>query len=168
GKIPDGLMKTSIPAQEGYLQIDNNHLGTHSVSEEMEIWLNARNHGWENSQNSDGCPGTLQFTKATYSVGESDGNVTITVKRVDGNSGEVTVKCNTSDDTAMAEKDYTETTNTLKWKDGNNAGKDCEIEIIDDDKHEEKETFIISLGEPKNGADLGTPDTAVVTINDND
>jgi predicted outer membrane repeat protein len=115
----------------------------------------------------------LQFSSATYSVDENDGTATITVERVGGSDGEVSVDCSTSEDTegtdpATPDTDYTETIDQLRWYDGDSADKACEIDIIDDSEQESDETFIVSLGNPTSCAELGSPDTATVTIIDDD
>src|SRR5207237_1499163 len=45
-------------------------------------------------------PGTLQFSSATYSVAENGGTATITVSRIGGSGGAVSVHLATSDGTA--------------------------------------------------------------------
>jgi hypothetical protein len=113
-------------------------------------------------------PSELQFSAADYSVDEGDGYVTITVTRTGGSDGAVSVEYTTSDDTATAPDDYTQTTDTLNWNDGDDADKTFTINITDDSEVENNETFIVSLGNPTGFAQLGTPDTATVTITDNE
>ncbi|TGN99841.1 hypothetical protein PN36_33065 [Candidatus Thiomargarita nelsonii] len=72
----------------------------------------------------------------------------------------------TSDDTATAPDDYTQTSDTLNWTDDDDD-KTFPVGIIDDSVLETDETFIVSLGNV-DGAILGSPDTAKVTIIDND
>jgi hypothetical protein len=110
---------------------------------------------------------TLQFSKAKYKVGEGDGTTTITVTRT-GSNGAISVDYTTSDDSATAPDDYTQTSGTLNWNDGDDADKTFTIDIIDDSAQESNERFIVSLGNPTGGAQLGSPDTAEVTIIDND
>jgi len=56
----------------------------------------------------------------------------------------------------------------LNWTDGDDADKPITVDIIEDSEVEGDETLIVSLGNPTGGAQLGEPDTAVVTIRDND
>ena len=51
--------------------------------------------------------GALQFSAATYSVGENAGPATVTVTRTGGSSGAVSVTFATSNGTATAPGDYT-------------------------------------------------------------
>jgi parallel beta-helix repeat protein len=110
----------------------------------------------------------LQFSKANYSVKENKNTVTITATRTDGSSGAVSVDYATSDETATAGSDYTETSGTLNWADGDASKKTFTVDIIDDSEVEGDETLILSLGNATGGAGLGEPDTAVLTITDDD
>jgi subtilisin family serine protease len=117
---------------------------------------------------SDSSGSQLQFSSATYSIIEDGGQVTLTVTRTGSSNGAVSVDYATSDDTATASDDYTQTSDTLNWADGDDADKPIPVDIIDDSLLESDETFIVSLANPTGGAELGTPDTALVTITDND
>ncbi|OAD22747.1 receptor protein kinase-like protein [Candidatus Thiomargarita nelsonii] len=99
---------------------------------------------------------------------ENGGEATITVTR-SGDSA-ISVDYATSDDTASAapcHNDYTATTGTLNWANGDSANKTFTINLNDDNLFENDETLIIILSNPT-GIELGTPDTAVLTITDND
>ncbi|MEN8218622.1 MAG: Calx-beta domain-containing protein [Pseudomonadota bacterium] len=109
----------------------------------------------------------MQFSKAKYKVGEGDGTITISVTRT-GNNGAISVDYATSDNTAIAGSDYTQTSGTLNWNDGDDADKTFTINITDDSAQEGNERLVVSLGNPTGGAQLGSPDTAEVTIIDND
>jgi hypothetical protein len=113
-------------------------------------------------------PGTLQFSSATYSVDENDGAAKITVSRVDGSNGVVSVKCISSDGTAKAGEDYTAVSKTLRWSHGEIGNKSFYVGIVDDDKLEGGETFSLELKNPTGGAFIGDPSTAAVTIIDNE
>jgi hypothetical protein len=113
-------------------------------------------------------PGKIQFSAGTYSVNESDGTISIPVRRVDGSGGAVSVVCQTSNGTATAGADYTATSDTLSWAAGDTAEKLCIIPIENDNLNEGDETINLALGSPTGGAALGSPDTAVLSILDND
>jgi hypothetical protein len=112
--------------------------------------------------------GVLRLSAADYNVNEGDGYVTITVTRTGGNAGAVSVDYATTDDTAIAGSDYSEAQGTLNWDDGDAEAKTFPVTLIDDVLIEGNETLIISLGNVQGGAALGVPDTAVLTITDND
>ena len=52
------------------------------------------------------CPGVFTFEKQQYRVCESEKKVVLTVKRVEGCSGEVTCDYNCKDETAVSPADY--------------------------------------------------------------
>jgi ABC-type lipoprotein release transport system permease subunit len=110
----------------------------------------------------------LQFSSAAYTTTENGGQATITVTRTINSDGAVSVDYATSDDTATAPDDYTQTSGTLNWADGDTTDRHIQVGINDDSLQENDETFIVSLDNPTGGAQLGEPDTAAVTITDND
>jgi subtilisin family serine protease len=163
GNIPVGLMNLT---QLWALSLDYNHLS--ASDPELIDWLNNLNPGWETTQSS--CPvlSTLQLSSATYSIRENGGQASITVTRRESSNGAISVDYATSDDTATAGSDYTATSGTLNWADGEMANKTFTININDDSQEEDNETVIVSLNNATGGAVLGVPDTAVLTIRDND
>jgi subtilisin family serine protease len=112
--------------------------------------------------------GTLQFSAATSSVGESGGSVLITVTRTGGSSGPVGVSYATANGTATAGSDYISASGTLSWADGDTTSKTFSIFITDDSLNELDETFTVTLSIPTGGATLGSPSSATVTIVDDD
>jgi hypothetical protein len=108
-------------------------------------------------------PGTLRFAQADYQVNEDGGSVTLTVERVRGNSGAVSVQYTTQDGTAQAGRDYTSTGGTLTLGDGE-ALKTITVPILDDTAFEGHEGFSLQLQNPTGGAVLGEPATARITI----
>ncbi len=111
--------------------------------------------------------GTLQFSSATYTVNENGGTVTITVTRTGGSDGAVSVNYQTSDGTATQPADYLPAAGTLNWADGDTAPKTFQVTIVDDMLVEGSETVNLTLSAPQ-GATLGSPSTAVLTIVDGD
>jgi hypothetical protein len=147
----------------------HNHLT--ASDPELIAWLNSRNPNWEKTQTP--CPPKIQFSSATYSVVENAGHVTITVSRTTDSDGAVSVEYATSDVSppnvgTIAPDDYTQTTGTLNWADGDAADKTFSVSITDDSQQGDDETFIVSLDNPTGGAELGELYTAVVTIMDDD
>jgi hypothetical protein len=114
--------------------------------------------------------GILQFSKVQFTVREDvhTAQAILIVKRVDGSDGIVLVEFATSDDTAKAGSDYAYTKGGLRWEDGDDDDKTFTVHIINDDEPENNETFIVSLANPRGGAEIGEPDTATVTIIDDD
>jgi Ca2+-binding RTX toxin-like protein len=111
--------------------------------------------------------GVLQFSADSYSVNEGSGSTTISVSRIGGSDGEVSVNYSTSNGTAMAGEDYSFTEGTLTWSEGDSSDKIINLPIIDDGNFEGDEALSISLSNPT-GAELATPATATVTIVENE
>ena len=111
--------------------------------------------------------GDLQLSAATYNVSESGGTAVVTVNRVGVTNGTITVDYATSNGTAIAGQDYTATSGTLTFLNGETT-KTFPVPIINDTMNEPNETFNVSLSNPTGGALLLVPSTATVTIADND
>ncbi|HEY0170961.1 MAG TPA: Calx-beta domain-containing protein [Pyrinomonadaceae bacterium] len=112
-------------------------------------------------------PGTLQFSAATYAVGEAGTNASVTVTRAGGSDGAVSVGYATSNGTAAAGSDYTAAGGTLNFAAGDNE-ESFTIPIVNDALDEPNETVNLTLSGPTGGATLGAQTTAVLTITDND
>lgn len=108
-------------------------------------------------------PGAVQFSASTYNVAEADGTVTITVTRTGGDAAGVTVQYATSNGTATAGSDYTNSSGTLTFAAGETQ-KTFTVPIAVDAVLEQNETFTLTLSAPGGGGTLGTPSTATVTI----
>src|SRR4051812_39634680 len=67
--------------------------------------------------------GTLRFSQASYSANESAGTATITVQRIDGDDGAVSVDYVAGAGTATAGADFTAATGTLSWADNDDSSK---------------------------------------------
>ncbi len=109
----------------------------------------------------------IQFSSATYNVGEAGQLVNVTVTRSGDTSGTATVNyatsdsagsqnCNVTNGIASSRCDYISALGTLKFAAGETS-KTISILIIDDSYLEGPETF-----------NLGSPSAAPVTIIDND
>jgi uncharacterized repeat protein (TIGR01451 family)/CSLREA domain-containing protein len=110
--------------------------------------------------------GVVQFSSATYSVGESGGSVTITITRT-GGADPATVNYATSDGTALQPGDYTTTAGTANFAAGATTAT-FNVPITNDAVFEATETFNVTLSSPSADATLGAPSTAAVTITDDD
>jgi selenophosphate synthetase-related protein len=110
-------------------------------------------------------PGKLQFVSSIVQVDESAQAVVLTISRLGGHDGELVVNYITTNGTAIAGRDYVETTGKLTWTEGNGDDKTVEVALTEDTLVESDETFTINLTNNTTGADLGY---ATVTIKDND
>jgi Calx-beta domain-containing protein len=113
--------------------------------------------------------GSVQFSAAASSFGESAGKVTVTVTRTGGSLGVASVLFSVAGGTATAGVDYEvpPSTGSLIWSDGDAAPKTIEIEILGDKLEEANETILLGLSAPS-GASLGSPSSAVLKIIDDD
>ena len=91
----------------------------------------------------------------------------VTVNRVGGNAGVASVDYNLVAATATAGADYTDTSGTLTWADGESTAKTFTIDIIDDSDDENNETFSVQLT-GVSGSSLGSQTSLIVTISDNE
>jgi hypothetical protein len=107
----------------------------------------------------------MQLSANSISVSEDGGSVSIEVT-VSAASGSVSVDYATSDGWAEAGTDYTATSGTLTLAAGETS-QTITIPITDDEQVEEMETFTVHLSNAQ-GAALGTPAQATVSIRDND
>ncbi len=114
-----------------------------------------------------GPEGGMHFTIKTYTVNETAGTALISVVRTGGNQGSVSVDYATSDGTATAGSDYTETTGTLNFA-SKETSKIFSVPIGDDSATEGNETVNLTLTNPKGGGVLRSPATATLTITDNE
>ena len=111
--------------------------------------------------------GTLAFSAGAYTVSESGPALAVTVSRSGGSFGTVTVDYSTTDGTAAAGSDYTASSGTLTFIDGD-VTETFSVPITDDTNYEGDEAFTLNLASPTGGASLGAPSTASVTITEND
>lgn len=111
----------------------------------------------------------LRFSAATYSVNEGAGTATLTVTRAGSAASAVSVNYATSNGgTALAGSDYAAPGGTLNWTMGDAAPKTFTVSITDDTLVESNETVRLTLSNPTIGAILGSPNTTVLTIVDNE
>jgi hypothetical protein len=119
----------------------------------------------------------VQFGGSAYAVGEGNQRVNITVTRSGDTSSAASVgyatiddagsqPCSTNNGIASPRCDYNNTSGTIQFAAGETF-KSFFVAVIEDSYAEGPETFRVSLNNPQ-GAILGTPSTATVTIIDND
>lgn len=111
--------------------------------------------------------GQLGFVSPLFSAEETAGSLTVHVERSGGTDGAVGVDYGTSDGSATDGSDYTATSGTLTWNDGESGTKSFDIELLDDQDPENTETVTLMLSAPTGGATLGTS-SATLEIGDDD
>jgi plastocyanin len=116
-----------------------------------------------------GQPGTLRFGLASFSTGEASGTATITVQRINGDDGAVSVQYGAAAGTATAGQDFSPTSGTLTWADKDDSTKSFTVAINNDTTAEPSETILLALSNPTGGATLDAArKTSTLTILDND
>ena len=121
--------------------------------------------------------GSIQLTFNSYAIGEGGGALSVGVSR----TGDVTLpasvgfatsdtaglnNCSFINGVASARCDYITAVGTVRFAAGESA-KTISIPIVDDAYAEGNETFTITLSNAI-GATLGAPNTATITIQDNE
>ena len=109
---------------------------------------------------------TVQFSAASYTVGEGSGSLVITVTRSGDVSNSASVAYGTFDGTASERTDFTTAVGTLRFAAGETS-KSFVVFITDDNYLEGSELFTVGLSNPQ-GVSNGSQSTASVTITDND
>lgn len=110
-------------------------------------------------------PGELQFPTNSMLANEDEPSLTVTVERVEGSYGEVSIDYSTVGGTASGGVDYVIQTGVLVFADGE-VEKSIILGIIDDGSLEDTETFRVVLSNPAGEATLGTITNLVISIVD--
>jgi hypothetical protein len=108
-------------------------------------------------------PGSFQFSTATVLVPESAGGVTITVDRVGGASGTVSVNYATAAVNAIPGVDYLAVSGTLTFSAGVTQ-QSFTLPILGNSPNPNDATVVVSLSGVGGGASLGSPISEFVTI----
>jgi hypothetical protein len=111
-------------------------------------------------------PGVIDFRSLRYDVAETGGQAVVTVERVGGVGGAVSVEYRTSDGSATAGADYAETSGTLSWAAGDGGDKTFTVPVTWDGRAEGTESISLALTNPGGGADQGPNSAAVIRIGD--
>jgi hypothetical protein len=115
--------------------------------------------------------GTIAFSNSQFSVNENGTPITqVTLTRTGGSTGAVSATLNLTDGTAWAwgtPNDYNNAPLTVNFADGETS-KTVIIPITNDNLIETSETINLTLADPTNGATIGTQNSAILTIVDNE
>ena len=113
---------------------------------------------------NDDFPGTLSLSSSTASATEGSAT-TFSVMRTGGSDGTVSVDYATANGSATAGSDYTSSSGTLTWANGDSASKTFTVTALADVVVDADETFTVNLSNASGGASLGTS-SAITTISD--
>jgi uncharacterized delta-60 repeat protein/uncharacterized repeat protein (TIGR01451 family) len=112
-------------------------------------------------------PGQFVFASPTYTVSEGGSFATITVLRTNGNQGAVSVNVQSSGGTATPGVDYGAVNTILTFANGQTA-RSFNVPIQQDALVEGTETVNFLLANQTGGASIGVPQTATLSIQDDE
>jgi uncharacterized delta-60 repeat protein len=114
--------------------------------------------------------GTVEFSAAAFREPEFGGGLgaRVSVHRTGGSQGEGSVLVTTSDGTATAGSDYTATSAVVHFADGESGDQVVRIPLLADALEEPDETVNLTLSDPHGCVQLGSQQTAALTILDDD
>ncbi len=109
----------------------------------------------------------IQFTGTNYFVNEGSNNAVITLTRIGGLSGAISVTLVSSNGTAQAPNDYIAVSNVVSFAAGQSNATVLLPLIVDDPTGEPAESVVLRLILPA-GCFVGDPGQATLTLIDND
>jgi uncharacterized repeat protein (TIGR01451 family) len=133
----------------------------------FEVDTNPNNNTASASATVFNLPGTIQLESSSASVPENAGSVTLTVDRLTGTQGAVSINYATSNGTGVAGVNYVATSGTVTFADGQSTAT-ITVPVIDDMVINGDHTFFLTLSNPTNGASLGTPSVVAVDVTNTD
>ncbi|MEY2508152.1 MAG: hypothetical protein QOH01_2481 [Verrucomicrobiota bacterium] len=110
---------------------------------------------------------TIGFSKPSYDVDEGAGFVTLTITRSGGLGFAAVVHYETSDQSAVAGKNYVASSGNVTFAPGETS-KNINVSIIDEGDTDPTLKFVVTLTDPNGTAFVGGQSTATVNILDND
>ena len=112
-------------------------------------------------------PGVVAFSPTIFSVMENGGTATIHVVRVNGSSGNASVRYTTRDGSARAGLDYLTSSGILNFADGE-IEKLFYVTILDNHVPNPDKTVLLALSNPSPGVSLGGSSNATLLILDDE
>ena len=105
--------------------------------------------------------GSAELAYADYGVLSTSGSLTVSVSRIGGSTGPLSVDYATADGTDLAGRDYTAASGTLTWADGDTTDKTFTVPILNSGNPEQGNgIFYVNLG----GAGAGVQSQEIVEI----
>lgn len=113
--------------------------------------------------------GSVQFDKASLTVNEQDGEVTLRVKRLIGSRGPVSVQYQRDGGNAVAGTDFTGPTSaTLTWADGDTSDRELVFNITNNGLTDGTRDLMLKLSNPVFPTELGVYSSITLTIMDDE
>ena len=161
---PDGTKITFSANRDGNLEIYTMNPDGSNQTRLTNVALDDYFSSWQPVAVSNG---TIQFQFVNSSSNESATTRLVDVTRTGGSDNTVAINYATADGTAIAGSDYTATSGTLVFNQGETS-KQISITVLNDSVYELQESFALNLSSPTGGATLGTPATHTLVVSDND
>jgi hypothetical protein len=108
--------------------------------------------------------GSLQLSASSLTVAQNAGSMALKVTRLGGSAGAVSVAYATANGTAVAGMNFTATSGTLNWANGDAAAKTISVTISNATPFSGSKTFTVALSSPAGGATIASPGSATVAI----
>lgn len=108
--------------------------------------------------------GNLELTASSYTVSQAAGTLTVTVDRLSGSNGAVSVAYSAVDGSAVAGTDYTAPTGALDWATGDTSPKTFSVAISNKTPFAGTRSFTLKLSNASGGATVSSPSSALVSI----
>lgn len=108
--------------------------------------------------------GSAAFAASSYSVAQNAGKVAVSVNRTGGSNGALSVAYAAKNGTAVAGTDFSATTGTLQWADGDASAKSVSIPVSNATPFSGTKAFTVALSSPSTGGAVSSPGTATVSI----
>jgi hypothetical protein len=116
---------------------------------------------------SGGGPGVADIVVTDHQAREADGSVSVSVRRIGGRTGAVSVGYEAVSESAAAGADFGPVTGQLTWGDGDDSDKVITVPILRDDGPPERpEGFVVQLSAPGGGVGLATRKARVAILGD--
>jgi YD repeat-containing protein len=114
-----------------------------------------------------GSPGALGIVTTSATYPETQGTVSVTLRRTGGTVGQVGVTVGLGFTGSANSSDASVSPLSMTWNNGDSADKTVTVTIVNDTALEPTETFNLVVSAPTNGATLGTS-SITFSITDND
>ena len=111
---------------------------------------------------------TVELELSSLDVEESNGTISIDVRRGGSFEGAISATLVADSGTATAGSDFRFDGTTVEWADGDSSVKTVTIPMIDDHRREPPESFTVRIESTTNGALIGSGSSTTVRIEDDD
>ncbi|MBI4326068.1 MAG: hypothetical protein HY674_12490 [Chloroflexi bacterium] len=111
--------------------------------------------------------GSIEFDAPDYQVKESGTNAVVTLRRIGGTTGAVSIKLSTLDLSAKAGTDYIATNRVVTFPEGENIVS-FTVGVLDNSVVDGDRSFQVTLSDPAGGATVGFQPTAAINVLDDD